>query len=148
MPSSPRKARRGAPAAKKKARRKVGRPRIKFDLTVVEGLGRIGATAFEMANVLPASRSTIEHRMADENSDFSKAYKKGQALLNASLRRKQIQVAMTGNVTMLIWLGKQHLGQQDRVFVPHFDLEQCTDEQLERIAAGERVELVMGWRRR
>jgi hypothetical protein len=35
--------------------------------------------------------------------------------LKASIRRKQIAVGLAGNVTMLIWLGKQHLGQQDRL---------------------------------
>lgn len=97
-----------------KTKGKVGRPRIEFDLEVVEGLGRIGATAPEMAYILPASQSTIEHRLADPETDFHKAYRKGQSLLKASLRRKQINVAMSGNVTMLIWLGKQHLGQHDR----------------------------------
>lgn len=42
------------------------------------------------------------------------AYRKAQALLKASLRRRQINVAMTGNVTILIWLGKQQLAQRDR----------------------------------
>jgi len=96
-------------------KRKAGRPRIEFDLEIVEGLGRIGATAAEMANVLPASQSTIEHRLAARESDFSKSYRKGQGLLKASIRRKQIAVGLAGNVTMLIWLGKQHLGQQDRL---------------------------------
>ena len=100
-------------------RKRAGRPRIEFDLEAVEGLGRIGATAPEMAHILPASQSTIEHRMADRDSDFSKAYEKGRSLLNGSLRRKQIQVAMSGNVTMLIWLGKQVLGQTDRAQLEH-----------------------------
>ena len=30
------------------------------------------------------------------------------------LREKQWEVAMEGNVQMLIWLGKQHLGQSDK----------------------------------
>ena len=29
------------------------------------------------------------------------------------LRKKQWEVAMDGNVQMLIWLGKQYLGQRD-----------------------------------
>ena len=29
------------------------------------------------------------------------------------LKKKQWEVAMDGNVQMLIWLGKQYLGQQD-----------------------------------
>jgi hypothetical protein len=129
-------------------RKKVGRPPIEFDLSVVEGLGRIGATAFEMAQILPGSRSTIEHRMADTESDFCKAYQKGRAFLSASLRRKQIQVAMSGNVTMLIWLGKQHLWQQERSVVADLDLNACTPEQLRRLADGEDPMVVMGWFRR
>lgn len=41
------------------------------------------------------------------------AYKKGFADLKKSLRRKQIERAESGNATMLIWLGKQLLGQRD-----------------------------------
>lgn len=32
-----------------------------------------------------------------------------------SVRRKQFQLAMEGNPTMLIWLGKQYLGQRDNM---------------------------------
>jgi hypothetical protein len=100
-------------------RRKAGRPRIEFDLSQVEGLGQIGATAAEMAAILPASQSTIEHRMADQESDFSKAYKKGFGTLKMSLRRKQIQLAMAGDRALLIWLGKQLLGQTDKQDLRH-----------------------------
>ena len=31
-----------------------------------------------------------------------------------ALEEKQYEVAMEGNVQMLIWLGKQHLGQTDK----------------------------------
>lgn len=41
-----------------------------------------------------------------------------------SLKRKQWEMAMNGNITMLIWLGKQNLGQTDKV-------EQRTQMQLE-----------------
>ena len=36
-----------------------------------------------------------------------------------ALRKKQIEMAMDGNVQMLIWLGKQYLGQQDKQEVEH-----------------------------
>lgn len=32
-----------------------------------------------------------------------------------SLRRKQFESAMNGDKVMLIWLGKQHLGQTDKI---------------------------------
>lgn len=96
------------------AKGKAGRPRIEFDLTVVEGLGEIGATLDEMATVLPASRATIAARMGDKDSDFWTAYNKGFGDLRMSLRREQIRQAKGGNITMLIWLGKQLLEQRDR----------------------------------
>jgi hypothetical protein len=37
----------------KSTKKKAGRPAIKFDLSVVEGLGRIGATINDMVHVLP-----------------------------------------------------------------------------------------------
>jgi hypothetical protein len=131
--------------ARKSAKGKVGRPAIEFDLEIVEGLGRIGATAPEMAHVLPASQSTIEHRLADPESDFYKAYRKGQSLLKASLRRKQVAVAMAGNVTMLIWLGKQHLEQTDRrdtqISLSSEEIGRLSDEALQGLINGDPVVL-------
>jgi hypothetical protein len=131
--------------------RKTGRPQIQFDLTVVEGLGRIGATAVEMAHILPASQSTIEHRMADRESDFSKSYNKGRAMLNASLRRKQIELAMAGHPTLLIWLGKQLLQQRDRADLNQttVNLHELSAEQLQALSRGASLDEVVGkpWRR-
>jgi len=41
-------------------------------------------------------------------------WQKVELNLQMSLRRKQIEVALKGNVSMLIWLGKQMLGQMDK----------------------------------
>ena len=122
-----------------------GRPRIDFDLEVVEGLGRIGATIHEMAQILPASERTVSSRLAEREGDFSRAYERGRAWLATSLRRKQIQVALTGNTTMLIWLGKQLLQQRDRAETTNLDIdvEKLSDKQLERIVAGEDPEYVV-----
>ena len=145
--STTKQAKNTQPAAQK-TRNRAGRPPIEFDLAAVEGLGRIGATAVEMAHILPASQSTIEHRMADRESDFSKAYQRGRSLLNGSVRRKQIEVAMAGNVTMLIWLGKQLIGQTDRAehAIEHLNLDvsSLTDDQLARLAKGESLASVLG----
>jgi len=42
-------------------------------------------------------------------------HKKGMERGRASLRSFQFQLAKAGNPTMNIWLGKQYLGQSDRV---------------------------------
>lgn len=41
--------------------------------------------------------------------------KKGRADGRSSLRRMQFQTAEKGNPTMQIWLGKQLLGQRDKI---------------------------------
>jgi hypothetical protein len=38
---------------------------------------------------------------------------KGRESLKQSLRRAQIKLALSGNAVMLIWLGKNLLGQSD-----------------------------------
>jgi len=131
-----------------KTKKKAGRPRIEFDLEAVEGLGRIGATIDDMVHVLPASKRTIADRLTEPEGDFRNAYEKGRSLLNSSLRRKQIQVAMTGNVAMLIWLGKQHLAQADRqdtrISVTPEEVARMSDEELTRMLEEARLQSASG----
>jgi hypothetical protein len=100
------------PITKRKA--EDGRPRLEFNLKEVEALGAIQCTYDEMAAVLCCSADTITRRMKEEPS-FAEAYKKGVEGGKVSLKRKQFTLATGGNVTMLIWLGKQHLGQTDKI---------------------------------
>lgn len=86
---------------------------IKLDLEQIEKLAQIGATQHEMAHFLGVSPATIESRLA--RPEFRAAWDRGQANLKLSLRRQQVKLADTGNVTMLIWLGKQLLGQSDKM---------------------------------
>jgi len=90
-----------------------GRPRIELDLRQVEELARIGCTEADMAAVLGVSVDTIQRRKRD-CEEFRGVIEKGRAALRNSLRRLQVKKALEGNVTMLIWLGKQLLGQSDR----------------------------------
>ena len=91
------------------------RPKIYLDPASAEAFGRMKATHETMAEFFGVSHDTIARRMADPESPFCVAYKKGFAGLRMRLSEKQIQVALSaGNVTMLIWLGKQYLGQADK----------------------------------
>lgn len=85
---------------------KRGRPFKKVSDVQVTRLAKIGCTLEEMSYILGVSEDTIERNYAD-------AYKKGAGEIRKSLRRKQIELALKGNPTMLIWLGKQMLGQKD-----------------------------------
>lgn len=68
----------------------------------------IGYTGEELAALTGVSIDTLNRRYAD-------VIKRGRSLRNASLRRKQYELAMAGNAVMNIWLGKQYLGQKDKI---------------------------------
>jgi transcription initiation factor TFIIIB Brf1 subunit/transcription initiation factor TFIIB len=75
---------------------------------VVEGMASVGATNTEIADVLGVDEGTIRKR-------FPETLDKARAGLKVRLRRKQIELALEGNPTMLVWLGKQILKQTERV---------------------------------
>lgn len=59
-----------------------------------------------MSAVLDVDESTLTRR-------YAQVIKKGREQGTMSLKRKQYELAMNGNPTMLIWLGKIMLGQRD-----------------------------------
>ncbi len=79
---------------------------------------RIQCTAEEICNILNISEDTLGRRIAERNiegvKNFADLYKKHQDEGKASLRRSQWKAAQDGNPTMLVWLGKQVLGQKDK----------------------------------
>lgn len=105
------------PTVKRDAGSKGGRPRaLEPDtktLAIIRGLGRIQATTRECAAVLGVSHQTFmafsqRHPVVGEILD------QGKQLGTQSLRRRQFKAAESGNPTMLVWLGKQYLGQADK----------------------------------
>ena len=85
---------------------KGGRPKLEIDEDLVYKLAVIHCTPKEIASIVGCSQDTIRGR-------FSDILAKGRAEGKQRLRRKQIEVAMQGNATMLVWLGKNILGQSD-----------------------------------
>jgi len=75
----------------------------------VFALARCSLSGEEIASILGFSRDLLY-----KNPEFSTAFQKGHNECNSSLRRKQYEMAMRGDRTMLIWLGKQRLGQKER----------------------------------
>ncbi len=67
----------------------------------------------EMAALMGLSINAFRDNLK-RNPAIEIAFEKGRALMKAGLRHAQINLAMQGNPTMLIWGGKQHLGQKDR----------------------------------
>lgn len=93
----------------------AGRPKLDVDWKLAENLAKIQCTGEEMAAILGMSYDTLERRIKEEfETDFADWFKQKGAHGKASLRRRQYQAAEAGNATMLIWLGKQWLGQSDK----------------------------------
>jgi hypothetical protein len=112
----------------------MARPRKPIDPVQVEALAAIGCTLDEMASILSCHRNTLLNR-------FCKVIEKGKSSLRMSLRREQVRLAKAGDRTMLIWLGKQYLGQSERheVFERKIDYASLTDEELEALASAESI---------
>ncbi len=91
-------------------KRPRGRPRIEIDYELIRSLAEIQCTQVEISHIIGVSDKTLS-----ANPHFQEVYKQGVAQGNKSLKRKQFERAMAGSDTMLIWLGKQRLGQVDRV---------------------------------
>jgi len=89
-------------------KKKVGRPKIEINEDQLEKLSSILCTMEEMASFFGCSVDTLERNFAD-------TIKKGKDKGRMSLRRLQFEKAQSGNTTMLIWLGKQMLGQKDKI---------------------------------
>jgi len=93
----------------------IGRPRIEIDIEQLKNLVRIQCTAEECAIVLCVDADTINARLKDAGEKtFSEFYKRYAEEGKTSLRRAQWKLALEGNPTMLIWMGKQILGQTDK----------------------------------
>ena len=93
-----------------------GRPRAEesIDLKQVAIFGRFRATHETMADYFEVSVRTIERYMADDESKFCRAFKRGMAKLKMRISEAQVKSACDGNPTLLIWLGKQYLDQKDK----------------------------------
>lgn len=93
----------------------MARPKIEIDYSLVENLCAIQCTGEEVASVLGIDYDTLNARIKEEyDVSFSEYYKKHAETGKMSLRRLQWRAAERGNVSMLIWLGKQYLGQTDK----------------------------------
>lgn len=100
----------------KKIRTK-GRSKLQItenEWTQIEKLASIFCTGEEIASVIGISYDTLERQVKEVHQMPCADYiKKHQGSGKASLRRAQFKSAMAGNNAMLIWLGKQYLGQKD-----------------------------------
>ena len=84
----------------------VGRDKKVIDPEEVEKLASIGCKDSEIAEWFGIKHDTLKYNFANQLT-------KGREGLKQSLRRAQLSLALSGNAVMLIWLGKNILGQSD-----------------------------------
>ncbi len=122
----------------------MGRPKslevTQKTLKQVHSLATIQCTKKEAAAVMGVAENTFNGFLKD-NPLADAAWRDGLEAGPASLRRMQWKSAQAGNVTMLVFLGKQMLGQTDKNLhrhegqgggpIQHVDLAAATDDQLQ-----------------
>jgi hypothetical protein len=90
-----------------------GAPRKEIDLDVAERAASIGCQMEEIAAMLGVGKQCLYDRLKD-TPELVEVIDRGRAKGRGTLRRLQWQHANGGSDTMLIWLGKNLLGQTDK----------------------------------
>jgi hypothetical protein len=84
----------------------VGRDKKVVPPRDVERLAAMGCKDIEIGEWFGIDGNTLRY-------NFSVELQKGRQSLVQSLRQAQLRLALNGNAVMLIWLGKNILGQSD-----------------------------------
>lgn len=121
----------------------MGRPKkgplTEKDFDNLETLLKIQCTLAEVAMFFDCDQKTIETRVKEHYKvTFSELSTQKREFGKISIRRRQYKKGVIdGNVTMLIWLGKQYCGQRDKIDQNHqggglgsTGFEDLTDEQV------------------
>lgn len=94
---------------------KRGRPKKIIDQEQFEKLCGLQCTLDEFCCYFDCDDKTLEKWCKTTyKMNFSEIFKIKKGKGKISLRRKQFEVALSGNPTMLIWLGRNMLGQTDK----------------------------------
>ena len=96
----------------------AGRPKADIDWEKVDKMLFAQCDGAGIAGVLGIDPETLYRRCQnDQKMGFSEYAAIKRADGKELLRYKQFEIAMTGDRSMLIWLGKQYLGQKDKTDV-------------------------------
>lgn len=94
----------------------AGRPEIIIDWKKVDQLLEAGCHTTEIASYFGVSTDSFYNRcLKDKGINFSAYSQEKRRRGDSLLRAKQYEVAMKGDKTMLVWLGKNRLDQKDEM---------------------------------
>jgi hypothetical protein len=112
----------------------VGRKRIIIDWAVVKEMFEAQCRVPEVAKALGISEESLYRRAQEDlNTTITELYQQCTASGQQNLKLKMYQVAMSGNVPMLIFLGKNYLGMTNddaprTLEIPHVEIIEKTTE--------------------
>lgn len=96
--------------------RKAGRPKATIDWQKVDVYLKAGCSGAGIAGLLGIHPNTLyETCKRDKKCDLSAYSQQKREVGLDMIRFKQFDKAMKGDTSMLIWLGKQYLGQKDKI---------------------------------
>jgi hypothetical protein len=96
-----------------KSSRKPANQKI-IDWNLVDRWLEAGCSGTEIAAGLGVHPDTLYNRCQEERKTVFSAYaQQKRAKGDVMLHSKQFEISLTGNVPMLIWLGKQRLNQRE-----------------------------------
>ena len=100
------------PRPKRENPRPNGRAKLEIDWDRVDHMLEAGCTGVNVASSIGCHPDTLYHRCLDERGvGFSQYAASKKACGDSRLYERQFDLAVEGNVTMLIFLGKVRLGQ-------------------------------------
>jgi hypothetical protein len=116
-------------------RKPTGNPRgpqpVHIDWDKVDRWLECGCLGTEVAAALGCHPDTLYERCLQEKGSVFSAYSREKKCSGDKLlRQKQMEIAMKGDKTMLLWLGKQRLGQRD---TPEYSFDKEVKTQLEAL---------------
>ncbi|MBU0472904.1 MAG: hypothetical protein KKF62_01940 [Bacteroidetes bacterium] len=86
----------------------MARPKKTADKELIMELAGLNCSLEEISRIVKISERTLQRNYADEIT-------KGKEYVKTSLKRAQYRSALNGSFVMQIWLGKNLLGQTDKV---------------------------------
>jgi hypothetical protein len=93
------------------SRKRAGRKPVEIDVVELEKLCSLHCTDQDLASWFGVSVRTIESRRKQRL--YAEAMERGKTKGRISVRRAQMKLVEAGNATIVIWMGKQLLGQRD-----------------------------------
>ena len=118
----------------------MGRNKALIDWARLEKMAMCGSNGQQIAAAIGVHYDTLVNRCVTDKPDdisiFSEYLRTKREKGNDLLLRKQFDIAMAGDKTMLIWLGKQRLGQKEKTDITSNDKDLNRGETIVRFIDG------------